>query len=136
MQARTATEAIELALVQREDDFDREELDLGRRVAHLASFRYVPSCASISRSAAESARSTKGAFFTGRMMSASPSVLISRGVSFVMFGNSGIGRSMMSPRLLPTDAVSAAALQATQGRIQLDGERVADAAHAACGLRP
>ena len=42
-QARAAAEAIELALVQREHHLDREELNLGGRVAHLASFRYVSS---------------------------------------------------------------------------------------------
>src|SRR5690606_27239892 len=65
---RAATEAIELALVQREHHLDREEINLGGRVAHLASFRYVSSWASIRRSAAASARSISGAFLTGRMM--------------------------------------------------------------------
>lgn len=45
--ASIAAEAYELALVEREDDFDREKLDLdfdvvpdgGRFIAHLASFR-------------------------------------------------------------------------------------------------
>lgn len=101
-QARAATEAIELALVEREHHFDGEELDLGRRVAHSASFRYVSSCASISRSAAASARSISGAFLAGRMMSASPSVLTLSGVSLVMSSSSRMGRSMMRPRLLST----------------------------------
>ncbi len=69
--SRAAAEAIELALVQREHHLDREELDLGGRVAHLASFRYASSWASIIRSAAGSARSISGAFLTGRMMRAS-----------------------------------------------------------------
>src|SRR5690606_32163031 len=101
-QARAAAEASELALVQREHHFDREELDLNESVAHLASFRYVSSWASIKRSAAASARSISGSFLTGRMMRASPSVRTSSGVSFVMSSSSRIGRSMMRPRLLPT----------------------------------
>jgi len=104
--ATAATKALELALVQREHHVDREELGLGLglggEVAHFASFRYVSSCASISRSAMARARSISGAFFMGRMMSASPSVLTSSGVSLVMSRSSRMGRSMMRPRLLPT----------------------------------
>lgn len=48
-QALSAAEPLELTLVKREHHLDREELDLDRHLAHLASFRYVSSCASISR---------------------------------------------------------------------------------------
>lgn len=72
------------------------------RRAHFANFRIVCSCTEISLLADARTRSFRDSF-AGRMISASPSVRTSRRVSFVMLKSSRIGRSMMSPRLLPTE---------------------------------
>ncbi len=70
-------------------------------LAHFASFLSVSSWTAIIRRVDSRTRSFLVSF-TGRMMRASPSVLTSSAVAFVMLSSSGIGRSMMSPRLLPT----------------------------------
>jgi len=100
--AGSTAETLELALVERQHDLNSQELNPAEHVAHWASFLYVSSWASIISSAAVSARSSNGTCLSGRMISPWPSVVTSSGVSLVMSRSSRIGRSIMSPRLLPT----------------------------------
>ena len=74
--------------------------DVKKLRLHSASFRSVSSWLSIKRSVASLSRALRLAL-TGRMMSASPSVVTSSLVSLSMLSRSRIGRSMISPRLFP-----------------------------------
>jgi len=94
-QTVAATEHGELVGVNREHVIELEKLD-----RHLASFRSVSLCASISRAVDFRMRSFRG-FLAGVMISDSPSVRTSSGVSCSMLSSSRIGRSMMNPKLLP-----------------------------------
>lgn len=98
-EASCAAVDLELCRVQLDDVLDVEEQRFVR--ARFASFRRVSSWTAIMR-LVDSRRRAFLLGFAGRMMSASPSVLTSSGVSFVMSSSSRIGRSMMSARLLPT----------------------------------
>ena len=68
---------------------------------HFASFSNAAAWTSATRNDASRTRSAR-ASRSGRMMSASPSVLTSSSVSLSMRSSSSTGLSMMSPRLFPT----------------------------------